>query len=664
MTPPAERSAVHDEEAAGRGRGIEDSAAPGQEAMPERGAVPDKDTPDTPDTPGTPETPDPPEQGAASGKAKTRAETKTEAKAETKARTGRRRAPRTGGGPGAATIRQGELIRALTALREQLGAFDLLLDVPGVQEAREARDELRGQLEDYVLPRIQAAGAPMLVVLGGSTGAGKSTLVNTLVGARVSATGVLRPTTSSPILVCHPDHTEWFMDGPMLPGMGRVRGPAPDAIAGDQLVIIDSDVLPPGLALLDSPDFDSVFEDHYEFATKLMAAADLWLCVTTAARYADAQVWQMLQRAKENGATIGVILSRVPDGAGEEVVEHFGEMLDEHEVGDAQRFTIPETRIENSRLPEETVENIRDWLTGVAEDVEDREIVISDTLAAVLDSLRTRVPELARQVEAQVEQRAELAREVEAGYGTALAELDEATRNGSLLRGEVLARWQDFAGTGDLLKALHVQRSRRRAAGRRAGRRSPARVRALKAALRSGLESLIMASAEHGAEDVIARWRAHPAGRQVLAGVDADLAHVSPELSRRVTRAVSSWQDHVQELIRTEGVTKRSVAKLVSFDTEAVSLVLMIGLLGYGTSDVAVEGGTSAVPQRLLKALFGAESLRGMGAKARADLRSRIGMLFDEEAIRFGQVLDSAGIPDETVPVQLYQATYNLEVAR
>ncbi|MGH3240069.1 MAG: hypothetical protein ACRDNL_06790, partial [Spirillospora sp.] len=365
---------------------------------------------------------------------------------------------------GANTVRQSELTQAITSLRDQLGAFNFLLDVPGVQEAREARDELRDQLQDYVLPRIHAAGAPMLVVLGGSTGAGKSTLVNTLVGARVSATGVLRPTTSSPILVCHPDHAQWFLEGPLLPGMGRVRGPAPDAIAGDQLVIITSDVLPPGLALLDSPDFDSVFEDHYEFATKLMAAADLWLCVTTAARYADAQVWQMLQRAKENGATIGVVLSRVPQGAGPqgaEIVEHFGEMLDDNEVGDARRFTIPETRIEDSRLPEETVEDLRAWLTGVAEDAEDREIVISDTLAAVLDSYRTRVPELARQVEAQVEQRGELAGEVEAGYGTALAELDEATRNGSLLRGEVLARWQDFAGTGDLLRSLHAQRSRR-----------------------------------------------------------------------------------------------------------------------------------------------------------------------------------------------------------
>jgi energy-coupling factor transporter ATP-binding protein EcfA2 len=561
-------------------------------------------------------------------------------------------------------VRQGELIRALSALRDQLGAFDLLLDVPGVEEAREAQLELKNQLDDYVLPRIQAAGTPMLVVLGGSTGAGKSTLVNTLVGARVSATGVLRPTTSSPILVCHPDFTDWFLEGPMLPGMGRVRGPAPDAIAGDQLVIIGSDALPPGLALLDSPDFDSVFEDHYEFATKLMAAADLWLCVTTAARYADAQVWEMLRRARENGASIGVVLSRVPQGAGSEVVDHFGEMLTEHDVGEARRFTVPETRGEDSRLPEEAVEDIREWLIGVGENADDRTVVIGDTLVGVLDSFRTRVPELAKQVEAQVEKRAELAREVESAYGTALAELDEATRNGSLLRGEVLARWQDFAGTGDLLRALHVQRGRPRRGPSRRRRTSPTRVRALKAALRGGLESLILSSAEHAADQVIVRWREHPAGRQVLDGPVTGLGHASPELSRRVTRAVSAWQDHVHELIRTEGVTKRSVAKVVSFDSEAVSLVLMIGLLGYGTSEVAVEGGTSAVPQRLLKALFGAESLRGMGAKARADLRSRIGMLFDEESIRYGQAIDAAGIPDETVPVQLYQATYNLEVAR
>ncbi|MGH3391543.1 MAG: AAA family ATPase, partial [Actinomadura sp.] len=412
-------------------------------------------------------------------------------------------------------------------------------------------------------------------------------------------------------------------------------------------------------------------EDHFEFATKLMAAADLWLCVTTAARYADAQVWQMLRRAREHGATLGTVLSRVPQGAGSEVIEHFADMLEEHGVGETMRFSIPETRIENSRLPDECAEDVREWLVGIAEDDERRAVVIRDTLGGVLDSFRTRVPELAKQVEAQVAMRATLQDEVQAGYATALTELDEATRNGSLLRGEVLARWQDFAGAGDLAKALHVQRGRSTAKTNRR-RRTPARVRALKSALRAGLESLILAGADHAAEQVLVRWRGNPAGAEVLLGEageggrqrTATLGRASPELARRVTRAVSAWQDHVLELIRTDGVTKRSVAKLVSFDEEALSLVLMVGLLGYGTGDVVVEGGTSAVPQRLLKSLFGAESLRGMGAKARSDLRSRIGVLFDEEAIRFEQALDTVGIPDETTAVQLYQATYNLEVAR
>jgi hypothetical protein len=183
-------------------------------------------------------------------------------------------------------------------------------------------------------------------------------------------------------------------------------------------------------------------------------------------------------------------------------------------------------------------------------------------------------------------------------------------------------------------------------------------------ALRSGLESLVVAAAERAAEDVVNSWQSRQAGIDLLEGRTDTLGRASAELSRRTTRAVSAWQDHIIELIRTEGVTKRSVAKFVSYDDEALSLVMMVGLFGFGTSDVAVEAGTSAVPQRLLKALFGAESLRSMSAKARADLRGRVGMLYDEEAIRFGQALDGAGVPDETTPVQLYQATYNLEVSR
>jgi energy-coupling factor transporter ATP-binding protein EcfA2 len=555
------------------------------------------------------------------------------------------------------------LDEVLAELRDQIASFRFVLDAPGAEEAKSTQQDLLNQLDDYVLPRVRRTDSPLLVVLSGSTGAGKSTLVNTIVGARVSATGVLRPTTSSPILVCHPDDADWWLDERyVLPGFGRVPGPAPDAVVGDQLVIMKSDVLPKGLALLDSPDVDSVFEDHHEFAAQFLAAADIWMCVTTAARYADAQVWRLLHRARDHGATLGIVLSRVPEG-GEEVVAHFAEMLKDNGLEHAAQFTIPETRVSGGMLPKEMSEEVHDWLTGISEDEEARAEVIRSTLGSVLDTFRTRVPELAKRVEEQVALRTMLRDEVEAAYATALAELDEATRNGSLLRGEVLARWQDFAGTGDLERALQVRGGQ---TGHRAGRRrrTPTRVRALKAALRGGLESLVVAAAERAAEDVVTRWRGRPAGADLLEGREDTLGRASSELARRTTRAVSAWQDHIIELIRTEGVTKRSVAKFVSYDEEALSLVMMVGLLGFGTSDVAVEAGTSAVPQRLLKALFGAESLRSMSAKARADLRGRIGMLYDEEAIRFGQALDGAGVPDETTPVQLYQATYNLEVAR
>ena len=66
------------------------------------------------------------------------------------------------------------------------------------------------------------------MVVGGSTGAGKSTLVNSLVRAPVSAAGVLRPTTRAPVLVCNPADAAWFRQGDLLPGLTRTTAPSDD----------------------------------------------------------------------------------------------------------------------------------------------------------------------------------------------------------------------------------------------------------------------------------------------------------------------------------------------------------------------------------------------------------------------------------------------------
>src|SRR5215203_7406256 len=101
-------------------------------------------------------------------------------------------------------------IGPLERLRDDLGAVRLELDVPGADEARRVRNDLVAQVDDYVLPRLRRLDAPALIVVGGSTGAGKSTLVNSLVGAVVSPYGVLRPTTRTPLLASHPDDVRWF----------------------------------------------------------------------------------------------------------------------------------------------------------------------------------------------------------------------------------------------------------------------------------------------------------------------------------------------------------------------------------------------------------------------------------------------------------------------
>ena len=73
-------------------------------------------------------------------------------------------------------------------------------------------------------PRLRQMEAPVLMVVGGSTGAGKSTLVNSLIGTVVSPAGVLRPTTRHPVLACHPDDMRWFEDDRILPGLARTTG--------------------------------------------------------------------------------------------------------------------------------------------------------------------------------------------------------------------------------------------------------------------------------------------------------------------------------------------------------------------------------------------------------------------------------------------------------
>ncbi|HEY3953462.1 MAG TPA: GTPase [Streptosporangiaceae bacterium] len=657
-----------------------------------------------------------------------------------------------------------QLESALLALRHRIVDAPLLLETPGVAEARAERRKLLAQVDDYLLPRIRQSGAPVLVALVGSTGAGKSTLVNSIVGAQVSNTGIRRPTTNSPVLACHPDDIDWFAENVFLPTLPRVRQqglamPGRDGL----LVLAGNEGMPKGVALLDTPDIDSVIAAHHEFAHQFLDASDLWLFVTTANRYADAPVWELLRYAKERDAAIGIVLSRVPPRSRAELTGHFIAMLEANGLGEADRFVIPETVIVDEMLPPTLFGPIREWLQDAALREDRRVAVLTQTMSGVLDTFRTRVPELASHIATQLNLRVQLRQAVESCYTAALAEVEQSTRNGSLLRGETLARWQDFAGTGDLLRTLQSRR-RGGTVGRPRKRRISARAQTLKAAVAAGLEALIVSVGDRAAEQSVARWRDQTAGTALLeqvpalarlramqrrsaahegiapfdddgspfadsatqppgapaedgdgdGGSDGDghadrrgegdsatgpadpaeagtsapdgaaepvaedppdvpgavlLSRSAPDLRRRAAQAVSSWQDHVMHLVQAENVTKRSIARVVSFDDESLALVVIIGLLGFGAGDpgagdTGAGEGTGAAAQELLSSLFGPGPLRDIGTKAREDLAERVRLLYDEEMLRFAELIDAEGEPEEDAAVQLYQATYSLEVVR
>ena len=176
-----------------------------------------------------------------------------------------------------------ELASALKGLRGALESVRLPLPGPSVGEHRARRRALLDQLDDYVLPRLANLEAPLLAVVGGSTGAGKSTLVNTLIGREVSRSGVIRPTTMSPVLVFNPAEQDWFADERILPGLARTNV---SSTGTGSIQLVPEPSLPRGLALLDAPDIDSVSQANRRLASQLLQAADLWLFVTSAARYA------------------------------------------------------------------------------------------------------------------------------------------------------------------------------------------------------------------------------------------------------------------------------------------------------------------------------------------------------------------------------------------
>lgn len=568
-----------------------------------------------------------------------------------------------------AALAQEAAVGLLENVRMELAAVDLPLELPGVKEARSGAASSLGQLDDYILPRWRSLEAPLLAVVGGSTGAGKSTLVNALVGHPVTRSGAIRPTTRQPILLHHPSDAPWFASSRVLPTLHRVQGElikgntpasragaAPDAGAMTSLVLVADPAVPSGIAILDAPDVDSISDDNRQLAGQLLAAADLWLFVTTANRYADAVPWKLLLDAASRDITVVVILDRVPPGAEEEIAVDLQEMLSREGLSQAKLFVIPETPLDElGMLPKSTVAPINSWLTDISEDAAGRADIVRRTLNGTVRSLSGKMENLAQAIQAQHNAGEQLIDDVHTAFEDAASRITQATSDGTLLRGEVLARWQDFVGTGEFFRALEngIGRVRDRIGAFFKGQPAPA-VK-VEAAIETGLQAVIVDQGGRACEDADQRWRSDPAGRQLL-GND-DLSGLSEDFPAAVAAEIRAWQGEVMALIRAEGAAKRSQARWLSFGVNGLGVILMIVVFsftgGLTGAEVGIAGGTAVVGQKLLEAVFGEDAVRRLAREAKMALDARCATLLERQQRRF---LDRLGPVDSGTLVQRFDA--------
>lgn len=582
----------------------------------------------------------------------------------------------------------------LQAARELLTRIPLSLDVDpeeiglhqdGHGSAREATSaametasartliaSMARQLDDYILPRSASMDSPLTIVVGGSTGAGKSTLVNTLLGEPLTQSGAIRPTTRHPVLLYRAEDEAALAPDRFLPTLPRTRVqkgeglPGADPLVPQALVPVPTAALPRGIALIDAPDIDSVSKENRTLAKELLSAADLWLFVTTANRYADAVPWELLHAAAARSITIAVVLNRVPEGDEEAIETDLRRMLREAGIEAVLIHTVTEQpRDERGLINPISLAPLTLWIRELGADAPARAAIARTTLAGTVETLARNLRTLALEQERQQASHHALTLVAAEEYEKALTSIDAALSDGSLLRGEVLSRWHDFVGTGDFFRSLDNTIGRLRDRVGSALRGQPAAAQKVEDALETGIYAVVMDAAARASEGTRARWRATRAGRSLLQRLDAapaptgsaSSADAPPEeeFSAAVAAEIRLWQASVLDMIREEGAGKRQRARFLSLSVNAVAVLMMVAAFsltgGLTGVEVGIAGGSGVVGAKLLESIFGEDAVRRMATRARTDLFERMGALLREHGRPFTEVLAETEpeVPAKTV---------------
>jgi hypothetical protein len=350
--------------------------------------------------------------------------------------------------------------------------------------------------------------------------------------------------------------------------------------------------------------------------------------------------WDYLRRAAERSTSVAVVLDRTSDDALIEVRGHLARMMTSRGLSDSPLFTVPESSLDpDGLLPRDAVAAMVGWLAELAADPKARQMVVHRTLDGAVRQLVMHTHDVADAMEGQIEIAEALVRAAEQAYADARENVAERTADGTLMRGRVLASWQEFVGTGELLSSVEekVTRIRDRFVGGVTGRRT--RSTEVVDAIETSLRTLLIENAEATAANVSRGWGASVSGRGLLDGKPA-LDRAAPDFRVKAERAAHEWRQGVVELVRVEGADKRMTAKFLALGVDGIAVALMVVMFSR-KGDASAAGGTAALGGRLLDAIFGPDVVTDLVERAHTDLQARSAALFDAELQRFLELLET-----------------------
>ena len=525
------------------------------------------------------------------------------------------------------------------------GLADRRLAFPTANTAADSRArQLHDHLDGFIRPRVADIDAPLLVLLLGPTGAGKSSLLNTIAGAEVSEAGVLRPTTKEAVLYASEGDSGRILES------GRLA-----AIAKDRLRLAAAPASANGVAVIDAPDIDSVERDNRELADVLVEISDLCVFVTTATRYADLVPWEVLRRVRERGLPLVIVLNRLPADEQDRaaVVADAERLLGQTSTGNAQDpvelIAIDEGDLDPrvNGLAREKARPLLERIARLAAEADERRAVATRALAGALKGLAPLVHGIADDLEHEAIDADALQRIAASTYAEELASLSRALQGGLLLRAEVLRRWNDFVGADQVARFISSGIGRLRAMILTVFRGTPAApVASVEAEMTSTLEALALRHATDAARRTAIAWSDRSEAAALVARNPA-LWSASKGFGPAVRKGLDVWMRTIVDDVRAHAGRKRAVSQVAALGVNAIGVAVMLGVFvqtaGLTGTELGIAAGTALLNQKLLEAIFGERAMGELIANARARLAALMNSLFEAERGRFEALVPAPG---------------------